>query len=116
MAASLVTAALRPGSLPTSSALRTASSPSTGTSSRTKQRKPNPQAGCRCSATASPPDHSATHCDEGAQSCATSQAPHHVPRQRSTKRRLSDDREQKPPVGFERSPCGQIDRRRVSLE
>ena len=34
--------ALRSGSLPTSSALRTASSPSTGTSSRTKRRKPNP--------------------------------------------------------------------------
>jgi predicted SnoaL-like aldol condensation-catalyzing enzyme len=41
-AVSRATAAPPPGSLPTSSASKTASSPSTGTSSRTKRRKPNP--------------------------------------------------------------------------
>src|SRR5258705_9138195 len=56
MAVSRATAALPPGSPPTSSASKTASSLSTGTSSRTKRREPSPRAGCRCSVTASPPD------------------------------------------------------------
>src|SRR5271168_3119792 len=39
-----------------SSASRTASSPNTGTSSRTRRRRTSPSAACRCSAIASPPD------------------------------------------------------------
>jgi len=44
----------RPGSPPTSSASRTASSPSTWTCFRTRRPRPNPSAGWRCSATISP--------------------------------------------------------------
>ena len=47
------TAAPRPGLPLTSSASRTASSPSTGTSFRTKRPRLNPLADCRCSAIAS---------------------------------------------------------------
>jgi predicted SnoaL-like aldol condensation-catalyzing enzyme len=56
----------RPAAWIAADILRIASSPSTGTSSRTKQRKPNPQAGCRCSGTASPPDRSTTDRNKGA--------------------------------------------------
>src|SRR5438034_385047 len=45
-----------PGSLPTSSASRTAGWPSTGTCSRTRRRRPNRSAACRCSVTGSPAD------------------------------------------------------------
>ena len=51
----------RPGSPPTSSASRTASSPSTGTCFRTRRPMPNRSAGCRCSATDSPTDFFASH-------------------------------------------------------
>jgi hypothetical protein len=44
------------GSPPTSFASKTASSPSTGTCLRTRRPRPNPSAGCRCSATGSPTD------------------------------------------------------------
>ena len=43
-----------PGSPPTSFASKAASSPSTGTCLRTRRPRPNPSAGCRCSATGSP--------------------------------------------------------------
>ena len=49
----LIVAAPRPGLPLTSSASRTASSPSTGTSFRTKRPRLNPLADCRCSAIAS---------------------------------------------------------------
>src|SRR5260370_31052778 len=57
MAASLALAGPLHGLQPTSSALKTAGSPSTGTSFRTKRPGPNPRAACRCSATGSLPDH-----------------------------------------------------------
>jgi|SRR3974390_3357553 len=53
------------GSPPTSSASRTASSPSTGTCFKTRRPRPNPSAGCRCSATAFPTDFSASDLSQG---------------------------------------------------
>ena len=47
-------AGLLPGPLPTSSASRTANSPSTGTCFRTRRPRTNPPAACRCSATVFP--------------------------------------------------------------
>ena len=56
MAGSPAWAGPRPGSPLTSSASRMANSLSIGTCFRTRRPRPNPSAGCRCSATASPTD------------------------------------------------------------